>query len=214
MGKVKLAYTVGDLKSFLSKKHVTKREFATRSGLSEMAFQNYAGPKIKQLDKIISHEGVKQALHEYLLEYGYENTISKVVNKVPHYSLDAYAGSSDLVADFDQIPVEDYVDVPEMREVDFFFNVKGDSMEPDYRSGGKAAAKQIDKDVIVYGKAYLIFFEGEMPHPPIMKYIRRTKTPNKTVTLHSLNTKYDDFDIPRSKIKALFVIRGNINHQI
>ncbi len=104
--------------------------------------------------------------------------------------------------------VERYV-VPDFDRVkpDFLIKVKGSSMSPKYNSGDVIAIKRIPlDDFIQWNKPYVIDTETQ---GVLVKRIVESKKEG-CFQLISDNQKYQPFDVPKEKIRSIFLVVGVI----
>ncbi len=126
---------------------------------------------------------------------------------IPVYNMDAYAGNSISFFGNTQY-IEKYYKIPFAKEGDISINVVGNSMYPHIHSGDAVVIREINnwKEWIIYGKCYVIITEEQF----LIKIIRKSKDDPKThYNIYSANVKeYDDFDMPQSDVKQLFLVIG------
>lgn len=105
--------------------------------------------------------------------------------------------------------VVEYMVIPEFSDCKYALPVRGDSMIKDFYPGDLIPLKQLfDFDVIPFGEPFVIA-TGELL---LFKYIRRGPDKN-TWILKCANAAYDDIDIDRSKVLALFQVKGRIQRR-
>lgn len=104
------------------------------------------------------------------------------------------------------------MDIPEFSGCTAF-RVYGDSMEDLIKSGSIVFATQVVDwhDHLEYGQIYGIICSDKRRY---LKYIRRIKGKESHFLLKSANEElYDDFEIPKNKIKSIWLIHGWINRR-
>lgn len=84
--------------------------------------------------------------------------------------------------------------------------LRGDSMYPTLRSGQIIILKRWTESYIDYGQIYLIVTTGGNR---MVKYVRRG-TDDAHITCVSENTEYDDFEVLKEDILAMYLVRGGI----
>lgn len=87
-----------------------------------------------------------------------------------------------------------------------FINVFGDSMYPKYCSGEIIGIKEIQKEMVFFGHAYVIEMEDGEAY---LKYIKKGKN-DEYWTLASENTQYEPKEFHLSKIRRVFIIKAII----
>lgn len=126
---------------------------------------------------------------------------------IPVFDVDIAASNLELYDDKSAIP-EDFYYIPEFSGCRAF-NVYSDSMEPLIPKGSRIFARKIDdwQMVLEFGQVYAV---GLNDGRRFIKYIKRAddKTNFKLV---SENDFYDDFDVPKDKIRSVWLIDGWMN---
>lgn len=126
----------------------------------------------------------------------------------PVYDIDVTAGCSPLERMFTSDRISGYVDLPRMNPESVIVRVSGDSMEPKIIDGGFIAIRPIrSTENIFWGQIYVIVMEEYC----MVKCLRRHPADNSLVILHSENPDYDDMDVKRSDIQALFLVESILN---
>lgn len=124
---------------------------------------------------------------------------------VPYYDVDIIAGTRELYDDNpNNIPAY-YMDVPEFSGCKAF-RVYADSMQPLIDAGSIMFCKPVPnwQDFIEYGQIYAVEVNDNRR---FIKYIRRAG--NKShLLMRSHNPEYDDFEVPISQIKNIWLIEG------
>lgn len=122
----------------------------------------------------------------------------------PHVESGAAAGFMFGIAD------PDYGDllrpsIPELAPYDFTINAVGDSMQPRIESGSLLACRTVrDLANIPLGKVCVLdTIEGA-----VVKELRAVNEEAQTLTLHSFNPDYPDYDIPMDSVLNIAVVVG------
>ena len=130
---------------------------------------------------------------------------------VPVYDVDVTAGCYPLERLLTEDRITGYVDLPRINPESVLVRVSGDSMEPKIANGGFIAIRRIKSSSnIFWGQIYLIMLDEYR----MVKYLRRHPTDPSMVVLHSENPAYDDMDVPRSDIRALFLVETIMNFNV
>lgn len=125
---------------------------------------------------------------------------------VPIYDIDVTAGI-DSFCDMDNGVIQGHITHPNYKALDGFVRVSGDSMEPEFKSGDYVGFKRIDDiDFLQYGQTYII---ENTSNQRMLKVIRKGSKEGY-VTIHSLNLKYEDFEVPVKKIKNIYIVLAKI----
>lgn len=129
---------------------------------------------------------------------------------IPFYNADFMAGRSDTFYSDGTDHPDYYLDVPEFSGC-IAFRAFGDSMEKIIKSSSILFGYKLDDDwrtYLEYGQIYgITMLNGQR----YLKYIRRAEDHLNYFLLKSENEKYDDFEVPRNKIKNLWLIQGWID---
>lgn len=78
--------------------------------------------------------------------------------------------------------------------------IYGDSMDPEYPSGSRVAVRQVDASMFIeWGKTYVV----DTYNGAVLKVVNEGKNAD-SITCHSLNSKFSDFQIRKKDIIALY----------
>ncbi len=108
-----------------------------------------------------------------------------------------------------QSEVQEHYTIPifKHQKVDFLIPVKGQSMEPNYRSGDLAACTVInEKTFIQWGKTHIIATKSQ---GILLKRVFQSEDQNH-LTLHSDNPQYPPFKIPVTEVEGMAIVVGSI----
>lgn len=129
---------------------------------------------------------------------------------VPVYDVDVTAGCRSLENIFSETRPVGMMNIPELPAGAYVVKVRGDSMSPRISNGGYVAIRQIrDPRNIFWGQMYVVQLEEYR----MVKYVRRHSDPSMVI-LHSDNPAYDDMDVPRKDICALYIVEAVINYEV
>lgn len=186
----------------------TQAQFAKRIGISRVSIVNYEkGSQIPE-----SKQPLLQALYKEVHTQEIKSTQSQKNEKsgislVPYYNID-FAESNNLVLEENEKLLPDYyMDVPEFSGCTAF-RAYTDSMENQIKSGNILFATKVHewKNHLEYGQIYGIICNDGRKY---LKYIRKDKkNPQNFFLLKSENEKYDDFELPKSAIRSIWLIHG------
>lgn len=128
----------------------------------------------------------------------------------PVYNIDVTAGAVPLSRMFTAEHVVGHVMLPGINPELPIVRVSGDSMKPRLNPGCYISIRPVAPDApIVWGSIYVVV----LPDFRFVKYVRRNADP-ELVTLHSENPDYDDIEIRRADIEALYKVENVINHDL
>ena len=137
-------------------------------------------------------------------------TVNRHGEGAPIYDIDVTAGYGELSTMFTDERIVGYLQLPQVNPNNSIVRVSGDSMTPQIPNGAWISIRRIDSHgTIFWGQTYLVYLEDYR----MVKVLRRHDDPSKVI-LHSVNPDYDDMEINRSEIKALFIIDAVINYNL
>lgn len=117
----------------------------------------------------------------------------------------ATGGSLDFLANPDEHKTK-WINVPNFSECTDAVNFWGDSMTPLYHSGEVIILKEWKESFIDYGNVYLVITRNGNR---MVKYLRRSTDESKVLCV-SENKEFDPFEIDKTDILKLFVVKGSI----
>jgi len=125
---------------------------------------------------------------------------------IPFYNADFMAGNAEAFYEDGTIYPEYYIDVPEFYGCTAF-RAYSDSMEKKIKSGSILFGIKLDDwySHLEYGQIYGITCNDGRRY---LKYIRKSEQEDKFFLLKSENPNYDDFKLPKEKIKNIWLIEG------
>ncbi len=128
----------------------------------------------------------------------------------PVYDVDVTAGHAELNTMFTTENIIGSLYMPQVNPHNPIVRVSGDSMEPRIPNGSYISIRQISLDSpIFWGRPYLVITDDYR----MVKIVRRHED-DSLVILHSLNSEYDDIDMPRKNIRHLFLVESVMTYDI
>lgn len=128
----------------------------------------------------------------------------------PVYDIDVTAGCVPLSMMFADEHIVGRLALPGIDYSQPIVRVSGNSMEPRICDGGYISVRRLSPDALIYwGSIYLVVTEDYR----MVKVIRRHPDADKVI-LHSINPEYDDMEIERSQIRALFHVSAILNYEV
>lgn len=204
---------------------MNQSEFAQRLGINPTTLSKYMSGRITLTDALLNKVVVNCGVSKRWLTTGDDVPFAKAQEELPEvsmiperrvardqagvpvYDIDVAAGCMELSRLFTEDRIEGYINLPDVSSDCVIVRVLGDSMAPAIRSGGRVAIRPIrNLHNIFWGRAYVVVMDDYR----MIKYLRKNADPSK-VTLHSCNPAYDDWDIDRSEIRALFIVEAIIH---
>ena len=159
--------------------------------------------------RIVANTGVSK---DWLIDgsdvpFPRENT-PKTPQGAPIYDIDVTAGSTKLERMFTDEHIIGRMVLPGLNPDNPIVHVSGNSMVPKLLPGCYISIQPVSLDVpIMWGNIYVVV----LPDFRLVKYVRRNADPD-LVTLHSANPDYEDVEVPRKDIEALYLVKHVINH--
>lgn len=124
---------------------------------------------------------------------------------VPYFpDVHASAGLNFLTTNGTQ--THSFISVPNI-DAEAYINVFGDSMEPKYNGGEIIGIKEVSKDFLIFGYAYVVLMKDGAAY---IKYVQPGHDKNHWV-LDNENKHYKPNEFHLSKIAKVFIIKGKIN---
>ncbi len=126
---------------------------------------------------------------------------------IPLIPIDAWAGRLDGFTDSIMLDQCDHYLIPLFKGADFLIPVRGDSMEPRYKSGDIVACQFVHLDNIWFqwGKVYVL----DTSQGSIIKRINPGLT-SDTISIVSENPSYAPFELPKEEIYHVALVIGAI----
>lgn len=122
---------------------------------------------------------------------------------IPLIPITAIAGPGSVV--FEDLQIEQYYIIPELKGAEFMVRMKGNSMYPKYSSGDiLACVKVLNLRFFQWNKVYAIYTESQ---GVMIKRIHPGAGDN-TLKLVSDNPNYPPFEVPKEEIKAVALVVG------
>lgn len=213
------------IKELIKEMGVSQNEFASRIGTDCSNFSKQINGKLAitsvLTNKIIVELGISK---EWLIEGKGEKykvtatTNSKTITLPTNiirttdatgakvYDIDVTAGPSGRSLMFSSEQVIGSINVPFINAENYIVKVSGDSMSPVINNGDMLAIREVKNlSLIFWGQIYVVLLDDYR----MVKYIRKHENPD-LVILKSANNDYDDIEIPRDEIRALFVVENII----
>lgn len=217
---------VGRIRHIMEQKHLSQVAFSKLIGIDPSNVSKYLSGKLPVSDSFINRIVVNLAVSKGWLCKGiglpYEKAgiasevpvdeVSKTWeygDGIPVYDIDVAAGCTEMTRAFTEENVIGKLNFPQLNPDWVVVRAKGDSMAPKIQNGGYVAfLPQSDLENILWGQIYVVVMENRR----VVKYVRRHSDPGKVI-LRSANNAYDDMDVPRREIVALYVVERIINIQ-
>ena len=140
-----------------------------------------------------------------------DNTIE--IQQIPLYNMEVSAGIVSLFKDQSQEAPIDFISIPNLPKCDGAIYVTGDSMYPLLKSGDIVMYKQINdlaNVIYIWGEMYLVSLDMDDEEYVTVKYIQKSEISDEHIKLVSMNTNHQPIDVPKSRVKALALVKGSI----
>lgn len=187
-----------------------QKDITTKTGYGETVISNYLSGRVAPSKNFIKKFSEVFNLDPTTLTLKSPNA-AVVAGSAPYLSdIDVVAGKHDI-SDTD---ISEYktglISIPDFKNVTCYVNVSGSSQYPKYIAGDIIALRQIfDFTELHYGSMYVVV----TPENRVLKMVRRAKNEKQNILLLSENPKYDPYEIPRNKIRAMFLVLGKITKE-
>lgn len=216
--------TIENLRNYRAKKRLTITQMSNLMGVSSQLYTMYENGKRNPKDvfwlKFEELQNGTSETHETPEPYGnvthapvgkFPKKVGIAYKPVPYFDVDFTAGDIEVYDDHNAIQPAYMMDIPEFSGCTAF-RVFSNSMERLIVSGSILfGTKVIDwADHLEYGQIYGIVCHDKRRY---LKYIRKATQKEEThFLLKSENTEeFDDFLMPKSKIKSIWLIHGWLN---
>lgn len=195
----------------LKKKGITRAEVARRLDILPQSLNNVLngnrGISDGMLDKFIEAFDIRQI---ELLPKAPEPVAHQAEESdraaIPLIPYDAIAGYGSF--DFQELPIEDFYTVEELRGADFLIRVKGDSMSPKYNGGDIVACKRID--AITFWQWHKVYAICTRNQGILIKRVEEYQNNPAFITCRSENPQYRPFELHEDEIVSVALVLGAI----
>lgn len=192
---------------------LSQQQVADSIGVSKGMISFYErGVNEPEKDKLISLAKLFKVDYSTLYDDG--KTLNEPIESyhkkgIPIFNKDFTAGDITQFADEPQ-RVVGHIDLNGFRQCVGFVPVKGSSMYPDFVAGDLIGLEPIgDFSIVEFGQPFAIVTKNNQR---MIKIIRKGKD-DENLVLRSTNKEFDDINIHRSKIQALFKVHGPVRDQ-
>ena len=201
---------------FLKKKKISQSKFEKMCGMSNGYVNN--------MKSSISPEKLSNVARQFpelnigwllvgeelggQMENGTKDVAPILPNKgmLPLIPMEAFASPG--LPDYDDIRDMDYYMVNEFKGCDFLVRIKGDSMSPRFASGDVVACKKIlEMLYFQWGRVYVLYTQS---NGTMIKRIQPSEKED-CIKCVSDNEKYAPFDVPKSDIVSLALVKGLVS---
>lgn len=178
-------------------------------GISKSTLSNWKARNTLDYDVLFSKCGHVDL--NWLIRGGEDLPVAKEVVQGTDYSIplipyDAIAGYGSF--DFQELPVESYYTIAELKGADFLIRVKGDSMTPKYSGGDIVACKKID--MITFWQWHKIYAICTRNQGILIKRVEEYPNNPAFITLVSENPRYRPFELHEDEIISAALVLGAI----
>lgn len=210
-----------ELIDFIVKNKISTYEIGQNTGVSNVAVGKIINGKTKKanqrtLKDIASYINEKFDNSNFLVNEAagdYKTTIikkppRKKLEGVPFYDIDFIGGDMETI-DAGVKPAY-LMDIPEFSGCKAF-RIYGDSMESIIKSGTIVFSTKVEQwdQFLEYGQIYgIVCMDGRR----FCKYIRKDDdNPSDYFLLKSANRNYDEFSLPKTEVRSIWLIHGWLN---
>lgn len=220
---------IARLRYLIEQSRTTQGRFAKRIGMDAANFSKVMSGVLKISDSFLNRLVVELGVSKKWLLRGdgtpyekgadteparieiFEQPVLKAKpTGTPVYDIDVTAGVAELSRMFTDERIVGYIDYPKLDPKNVLVKVSGDSMTPVIQDGALIAIRPVSSTgVLVWGQIYLTVLEDYR----LVKYVRRNSDPDK-ITLHSENSLYDDIELSRKDIVAMYYVDAIFNYKL
>lgn len=216
---------IGRIRHLMQLQHLSQVAFSKLIGIDPSNVSKYLSGKLPVSDSLLNRIVVNLNVSKDWLRDGIglpfekgghasEVAVAEICDDyrsggIPVYDIDVAAGCAEMTRAFTEENIIGKLNFPHLNPDWIVVRAKGDSMKPKIDNGGYVAfLPQSDVDNILWGQIYVVIMENRR----VVKYVRRHPDPAKVI-LRSANAAYDDMDVSREDIVALYVVERIINIQ-
>ena len=201
---------------FLKKKKISQSKFEKMCGMSNGYVNNMKSSispeKLSNVAKQFPELNIGWLLVGEELGGEMENVTKGIAPIVPKNNMlpliPSEAFASPGLPDYDDIHDLDYYVVNDFAGCDFLVRIKGDSMSPRFASGDVVACKKIlEMLYFQWGRVYVLYTHS---NGTMIKRIQPSEVED-CIKCVSDNEKYAPFDVPKSDIVSLALVKGLVS---
>ena len=216
---------ISRIRYLMNEMHLNQGQFARRVEMDATNMSKHLNGKLPINDTLINKIAVNLGVSREWLRYGkdlpfakdgahFEPGLINVANRdlvptyvgTPVYDIDVAAGYSPRAMMFSDDNIVGNINLPAVAPNCRIVQVSGDSMTPIINSGDMVAIREIEStEIIFWGQIYVVILDDYR----LVKYLRKHDDPSMVI-LRSENPNYDDIEVPRSKIRQLFLVQNVI----
>ena len=201
------------IRFLISRLNMTQGEFARRIGVDPTNFSKILNGRLRITRNLINRIAIDLGVSLKWLETGMSLPFDKPApndGASPVYDIDVCAGASELAREFTADRIIGSVKFPGLSRDSVIVRVSGNSMEPEIQPGSYIAIRPVtDTSCIAWGQIYVIVTDDLR----LVKHVVRNPDPT-LATLRSSNPDYDDMELPRNKIRGLYIVEAILNLKI
>lgn len=217
------------IKYLIQLSNMTQNAFAHRLGIDAGNMSKHLNGKLPVteglLNRIVVEIGVSKKwlkegldvpfpkpIHATEIKEGHTSIqYRKIAGGTPIYDIDATAGFGELSRMFTEDNIVGMIALPQVSEHTRIVRVSGNSMEPKICNGDYVAIRELSGTRnIFWGQIYVVVLDDYR----MVKVIRRHHDDKSKVILHSFNEDYDDMEVERADIHALYLVEAIISCKV
>lgn len=222
---------ISRIRHLINISRVSQAEFARRIGLDPSNMSKHLSGRLPVTEGLVNRIVADMGVSKRWLRYGDGVPFPKerraptldasarlldpdehpVPDAIPVYDIDVTAGSMPLERMFTEENIIGTVSLPALRPDDVVVRVWGDSMMPRIRDGAYLAIHRLtNPSLILWGEIYIVVLDDYR----MVKHLHRHPTDAAKVILRSENPAYEDIEVERADIRALFIVNAIINLEL
>ncbi len=213
------ASVVDRLKYLIKLSRHTQAEFAKLIDIDPASVSRVLSGRLKPSESFLNRVVVNLHVSKDWLKFGTDVPFPRTevhaparFDGAPVYNIDVTAGTNTpLSRMFTTEHVVGYMKLPGLNPDYPIVRVSGNSMVPKINPGSYISIRQMPLDApVAWGSIYVVV----LPDFRMVKYVRRKLDDPSKVVLHSANPEFDDIEVDRSDIEALYLVENIINHDL
>lgn len=206
------------IKFIMQQQRMSQAQFARKLGMDPANMSKHLNGHLPITQGLINRIAVDMGVSKRWLAHGDDLPFAKdcpvaldlAPRRTPIYDIDVTAGCAELAREFTDDRIIGSMLLPQLSPDAVIVRVNGNSMEPEILDGSFIAIRTVsDLDTIFWGQTYVVVLDDYR----MVKHLRRHPDPARVI-LRSANPDYDDIDIPRLKIKRLYLVEAILNLRI
>jgi len=219
-----------DFDKLLTDNHLNQSQLSDLTGIDQSTIsrmikglsKSMSSDNLKRLENYFGEENIKKYAHKSRpkeINMNIKDTRVAKINPTgaltyskPYYAVDVFGTPGAEIIDQDEQYAEPmfYISIPELKDVDIYIRVTGDSMYPKYRHGDIIGIKKLNaREFFAWYEPYVVVTRGN--YQRILKYIHpHPDDPEKLLLVSFDSNKYPPQPIDTDSIHEIWQVLGKI----